>query len=292
MRDPNRELADFLRRARGRVAPAHAGLPRDERVRRVPGLRREEVALLAGVSSDYYTRLEQGRRIVPSASVIAAIARALGLDAAGRSHLWSLIELNNSGTPRKDKAQRARASLLQFIDSLDAPALVLGRRMDVVASNQMARALIADFDRMPARERNYARWMLLSDEAHTLFLDWDEQARTVVEALRFDIGGNSDDPAAAALIDELSSRSDEFATWWDEHAVHQRTFGTKRFLHPVVGRIDVQYETMTLSGDEDQTVFVYSTQPGTTSREAMNLLASWTLTPRHPAATHDTDADR
>ena len=251
----------------------------DTRVRRVPGPRREEVALLAGVSSDYYARLEQGRKITPSPAVVDAISRALDLDAAGRSHLQSLIERDGSRKPHRVPAQRARRSLRQFVQSLDVPAMVLGRRAEVLVTNLLARALLCDFERLPARERNYARWILLDEAARDLFLDWQEQARIVVQNLRLDVGRHPED-ASSPLVQELTAASPDFVRWWGEHAVSQRTFGTKRFAHPVVGRIDVQYETLLLPGDEDQTLFVYSTEPDTASREAMNLLASWTLSSR------------
>ncbi len=251
----------------------------DGRLRRVPGLRREEVALLAGVSSDYYARLEQGRSITPSPAVVEAIARALDLDTAGRSHLHSLIGRKTGVKPQRVSAQRARASLRQFLESLDAPAMVLGRRAEVLATNHLARALLCDFERLPARARNYARWILLDEGARTLFVDWREQARIVVQNLRLEAGRHPDD-ASSALVQELSSASPEFRRWWREHAVNQRAFGTKRLVHPMVGRIDVQYETLLLPGDEDQTLFVYSTEANTASREAMNLLASWTLSSR------------
>lgn len=272
----NKELGNFLRRARSRRDPEQTGLMPDTRVRRVPGLRREEVAVLAGVSSDYYARLEQGRSITPSPAVVDAIARALDLDAASRSHLHSLIESGSRRQTRRQTVQRARISLRQFVESLDVPAMVLGRRAEVLASNQLARALLCDFEALPARGRNYARWILLDLAARELFLDWEEQARIVVQNLRLDIGRHPED-ASSPLIRELTADSPDFMRWWDEHTVNQRSFGVKRFMHPVVGRIDVQYETLLLPGDDDQTLFVYSTEPDTASREALNLLASWTL---------------
>ncbi|WP_030456261.1 helix-turn-helix domain-containing protein [Herbidospora cretacea] len=274
----NRELADFLRRARSRVDPSRAGLPADDRIRRVPGLRREEVALLAGVSTDYYTRLEQGRRITPSAGVLDAIARALGLDAAGREHLGHLIGRASGARRRVPTVQRVRPGLHQFLDTLEGtPALILGRRTDVLATNRMARALISDFDALRPRERNYARWMFLTDQARDLFLDWDVQARAAVESLRLDVGHDPGDRAAEELVAELSERSPEFRRWWEEHGVYQRTFGSKRLRHPVVGELTVEYETLTMPGDPDQTLFVYTTEAGTASREAMRLLTSWAL---------------
>jgi transcriptional regulator with XRE-family HTH domain len=247
----------------------------------VPGLRREEVALLAGVSSDYYARLEQGRRIVPSPAVVDAIARALGLDAAGHAHLRALIGPPDAGTQhRAPSVQRARPELHLFLDALQAPAMVLGRLTEVLASNHLARALLTDFDRMPARERNYARWMFTSGEARELLADWDVQARAVVGSLRLNIGSEPGDPAARELVAGLASRSEQFRSWWEEHGVYQRTSGTKHFRHPVVGPLTAHYETLLLPGDQDQTLFVYTTEPGTPSRQAMDLLASWALTPQ------------
>ncbi|MFC5140043.1 helix-turn-helix domain-containing protein [Actinomycetospora rhizophila] len=275
----NRELADFLRRARSECDPARAGLPADARVRRVPGLRREEVALLAGVSSDYYARLEQGRRILPSPAVLDAIGRALELDAAGRAHLDDLVGL--AGTPRQRPraAQRVRPGLRQLVDALDGePALVLGRCTDVLAANRMARALFTDFDAIRPAERNYARWMLLDEDARALFADWEVQARAAVESLRLAAGADPDDRATGALVGELRERSPDFRRWWDEHRVHRRTHGSKRLCHPVVGELTVEFETLTPPGDPDTTLFVYTTEPGSSSRRAMDLLASWTLT--------------
>ncbi|WP_420116093.1 helix-turn-helix transcriptional regulator [Micromonospora sp.] len=282
----NRELADFLRRARSQQDPQRAGLPTDARVRRVPGLRREEVALLAGVSTDYYARLEQGRRIVPSPAVIDALARALNLDPAGRSHLENLIGVGSTESPRGrtrgvvSGVQRIRPGVQQLLDSLDTvPVLVLGRGSHVLAANRLARALFADFERMPARERNYARWILLDPAARELFVDWDQQARAAVESLRLEFGARPNDRTQTELIDELRTQSHEFDQWWNEHRVYQRTYGTKRLRHPVVGDLSIDYETLTLPGDKETTVFLYSTEPNSPSQRALNLLASWSLSP-------------
>lgn len=274
----NHELADFLRRARGQIDPSQAGLPPDGRVRRVPGLRREEVARLAGVSTDYYARLEQGRHITPSPAVVEAIGRALGLDAAGRSHLEDL--LGSAAAPGPGPArgiQRVRPGLYQLLDCLDGePALILGRRTAVLAANPMAKALFTDFDRLAPAQRNYARWMFLDDHARTLFLDWHDQARAAVESLRFEAGRDPDDRATADLVAELRERSREFDHWWQQHRVHQRTHGLKHLHHPLVGDLTVAFETLTPPGDPDTTVFIYTTEPGSPSRQAMDLLASWT----------------
>lgn len=283
MTGSNRELADFLRRARSARVPQETGLPADGRVRRVPGLRREEVAMLAGVSTDYYTRLEQGRRIVPSGQVLDAIAHALGLDDVSRTHMRDLVGATTTAPGRGGApVQRVRPGLYQLLDALDTqPALILGRRTDVLAANRMAKALFTDFDAMPPRERNYVRWMLLSDEARNLFLDWEVQARNAVDSLRFDAGKKPDDPRAQKLVGELSLASPEFRHWWSQHHVHQRTFGNKRLHHPVVGELTVDYETLSLPGDSQQTLYIYTTPPDSASRQAMDLLVSWS----HPQAT-------
>jgi transcriptional regulator with XRE-family HTH domain len=280
--ETNRELADFLRRARAQVDPSRAGLPPDGRVRRVPGLRREEVALLAGVSTDYYARLEQGRRITPSPAVVEALGRALGLDGAGRAHLRDLFGIGaapTTGGRRPPAIQRVRPGLYQLIDALDGePVLILGRRTDILAANRMARALFADFDGRPRRERNYARWMFLDEDARALFADWEDQARTAVESLRLEVGRDPRDRATTELVAELREHSAEFDRWWEQHRVHQRTHGSKRLRHPLVGELTVEYETLTLPGDPDTTLFVYTTEAGSPSRRALDLLASWTLT--------------
>lgn len=287
MAERNQELADFLRRARSQVDPERAGLPDDGRVRRVPGLRREEVAQLARVSSDYYTRLEQGRPITPSPGIVDAVAAALGLSDAGRDHLRHLIATSGTG-PRASRrrttaVQRPRRALLQLMDALDGvPAMLLGRRTDVLASNALARALFVDFDAMPAKDRNYARWMFLAPEARELLVDWEQQARLATENLRLDAGRDPGDPATQALVGELTIASAEFAGWWQEHRVFRRTSGDKRFRHPVVGDLTLQYETLALPGDDDQALFLYSAEPGSVHAEALGLLASWTM---HAATT-------
>lgn len=271
----NHELADFLKRARNAIDPMRAGLPGDGRIRRVAGLRREEVALLAGVSTDYYTRLEQGRRITPSATVLDAVARALGLDGTGRAHLNDLVGAQMSRREPARQAQRVRPGLRQLLECLDGtPAMILGRRTDVLATNGAVRALIADFDAMPWRERNYVRWMFMSAQARELFADWEIQARTAVENLRLDVGRNLGDAASIELVEELSAASEEFRAWWSEHRVHQRTHGTKHLRHPVAGALTVEYETFTAPGDADQVLFVFTTAADTSSRDAVASLVS------------------
>lgn len=277
MSDPHRQLGEFLRRARANRDPDGSGLLPDARIRRVPGLRREEVALLAGVSTDYYTRLEQGRPLTPSPQVLDALARALDLDDAGRAYLRALVSPVSTPAARSRPAvQRVRPGMHQLLDSLSShPALVLGHRTDVLASSALARALFADFEAMPARERNYARWLLLDDSARALFVDWEEQARTAVEALRLDAAATPDDVGMQRLVGELSVASTEFGQWWSGHRVHQRTHGTKRLHHPIVGALEVQFETFALPGDPRQVLYLYTTEPGSPSREALSILAAW-----------------
>lgn len=282
----NRELSDFLRRARAKADPQRVGVPPDGRVRRVPGLRREEVALLAGVSTDYYTRLEQGRRITPSDNVVDGIARALGLDDAERAHLRHLIGAGSRpGRRRPATAQRVRPGLHLLLETFSShPAMILGRRTDVLACNRLARVLFADFEAMRPRERNYALWMFLDDSARSLFVDWEQHARDCVESLRLETGSDSADQARNALVAELREHSPEFRAWWDDHGVHQRTYGEKRLRHLLVGDLTVHYETFTMPGDPDQSLFVYTTERGSSSEEALALLAGWTAAPSgaHP----------
>ncbi|GAB2795125.1 helix-turn-helix transcriptional regulator [Streptomyces chlorus] len=250
----------------------------------MPGLRREEVALLAGVSTDYYARLEQGRRITPSPAVLESLSRALNLDAAGKAHLQDLIGVTTVSARRRPVGvQRIRPGLYQLIDALDGePALILGRRTDILAANRMARALFADFEQLPPGQRNYARWMFLDDHTRTLFLDWEEQARAAVESLRLEVGRDPHDRATTALVEELREHSPEFDHWWQQHRVHQRTYGSKHLHHPLVGDLTVEYETLTLPGDPDTTLFLYTTEVGSPSKRALDLLASWTLTGSSP----------
>jgi transcriptional regulator with XRE-family HTH domain len=280
--DPHRELGEFLRTARASRDPQDTGLLADGRIRRVPGLRREEVALLAGVSTDYYARLEQGRHLTPSTQVLDALIRALDLDEAGQAYLRTLLAANGSPSPRvRPATQRVRPGLHQLLDSLSSqPALILGDRTDVLASTPLARALFTDFDAIPAKRRNYARWLLLDEHARALFLDWEDQARNAVEALRLDAATTPDDAGTQQLVGELSLASAEFRQWWSGHRVHMRTHGTKRLDHPLVGRLEVQFETLTFPGDPRQALYVYTAEPGSRSHEALALLAGWT----HPAA--------
>jgi transcriptional regulator with XRE-family HTH domain len=280
---PKAELREFLKSRRDRLRPADVGLSSGGQ-RRVPGLRREELAMLAGVSVDYYVRLEQGRDLTPSESVLDALARALRLDDTERAHLFALARPLRVpfATPDTGGNAEVRPSVQMLMDGLDQPAFVMGRRMDILATNRMARALLTDFDARPARERNHARWIFLDPATRDLYVDWPVVARDNVAILRHDVAQHPDDPELRELIGELSMASPEFRTWWAEHDVTTRNSGIKRYRHPVVGEMTIHFEAMRLA-DEDQLLFIYSVEPGTPSHDAMRLLATW-------AATRDAEA--
>nr|WP_246315975.1 helix-turn-helix transcriptional regulator [Kineococcus aurantiacus] len=271
-------MGDFLRSRRAATSPEAVGLPVAPG-RRVAGLRREEVARLAGVSVDYYTRLEQGRHASPSGAVLDALARALGLDPAGRAHLHDLA---GPSTARHERpvVQRVRPAVHQLLDSLrDHPAFVVGRRTDVLASNALARALLTDWDALPPRRRNYVRWLLLDPGARALFPDWPVLAAEAVGTLRLDAGRHPDDPLLNALVGELTIGCPEFARWWSDRRVHERTHGTKRLHHRVVGDVTIHFEALVLAGEDDQTLFTYSAEPGSASADNLRLLSSWATDP-------------
>lgn len=275
----NAELRDFLRSRRARISPEEAGLPRQPGARRVPGLRREEVAQLAGVSVDYYVRLERGRDINVSEAVLDALARALNLNDTERDHLFVLAR-HTRARRRPLPPQRVRPGVLRVLDSLvDTPALVLGRRRDVLASNRLARALFTDFDALPHRERNMARYMFLDEGARTLYVDWESAARSTVAVLNLYAGRYPHDPQLAELIGELSVRDRDFRRWWADHDVLRHTFGTKRLHHPLVGELTLAYEALNVADDPEQTLGLHTAERGSPSEHALHLLASWTNEP-------------
>ncbi|MFI6359894.1 helix-turn-helix transcriptional regulator [Streptomyces sp. NPDC050743] len=279
--EPNTELRDFLRSRRAKITPEEAGLGPQAGVRRVPGLRREEVARLAGVSVDYYIRLERGRPLNVSASVLDAVARALRLNDLERAHLFRLAKPART-RPRPLPAQRVRPGLRLLLENLtDVPALVYGRRLDILASNQLARALYTDFEALPVRSRNMARLAFLDDDFRSLYVDWEEAARGVVASLRLYAGRHPHDPALAELVGELSVQDADFRRWWAENDVFQRTHGTKHYHHPVVGDLILRYEAFTPADDAEQTLGVSTAEPGSPSAERLSLLASWAGSAHH-----------
>ncbi|MCZ1006556.1 helix-turn-helix transcriptional regulator [Streptomyces lydicus] len=272
-------LAEFLRSARARLSPQEAGLEEEGfGRRRVPGLRREELARLAGVSVDYYTRLEQGRSPSASAEVLDALATALRLDDAERAHLHTVARPSSARRKRRSRPQRVHPGTWDLLETLEAacrPGFVLGRRLDVLAHNRLAGRLITDFRALPAAQRNQARFVFLDPHARELYTDWDTVAADTAAMLRLDAGRHPDDPALSALVGDLSIRSQAFRRYWSDNKVHQRTTGTKGYHHPLVGDLTITYQALTPGDDPDQTLFIYRTEHGSSSETALRLLASW-----------------
>ncbi|GIF99054.1 transcriptional regulator [Catellatospora citrea] len=242
--------------------------------RRVSGLRREEVAQLAGVSVDYYIRLERGRNANVSAAVLTAVARALQLDETERRHLFALAGPTRQRAGGQPDQQTPRPGLLRVLDSItDIPALLLGHRLDVLALNHLARALYPELAAMPAGERNMARYAFLTDAARSLYVDWPDTARESVGMLRLYASHHPDDPRLAELVDELSSADPDFRRWWVNHEVYLPQHGTKPYHHPLVGPLTLAFEAFTPMGDPDQTLGLYTVEPGSKSEDALRLLA-------------------
>lgn len=284
------EIRDFLASRRARITPEQAGLPAYGGKRRVPGLRREEVALLAGISVEYYTRLERGNARGVSVSVLEGIARALQLDDAERAHLSDLVRAaNTSRSPRRRPAQqRVRPSVQRILDSMTgAPAFVQNGRLDILYANPLGEALFSELLRDPVGPPNAARFVFLDPRATEFFLDWETIANDVVALLRAEAGRDPYDRALSDLIGELSTRSEEFRVRWAAHDVRFHRTGVKRYLHPIVGDLTLVYEALELPGDAGQTIFAYTAEPNSPSQEALNLLASWSSSPVPTAAAEE-----
>jgi transcriptional regulator with XRE-family HTH domain len=289
------EFGKFLKAMRSRLTPEQAGIAATSGGRRVPGLRREEIARLADVSTDYYTRLEQGRNIHPSRAVMDSVARALRLDTGEQAHMMDLLEncakSQNSPIPE----QGVRPALRQLLDAVgNVPALVLGRRTDVLAGNRLAFLMLADFPAMPAAERNFTRWVFLDPRAHDLFRDWEMVAAEAVGTLRADIGRHPNDPQANQLVGELAVHSERFRQWWAGHRLATGSAGSVRLHHPVVGDLELNFEDLMLPDDPDQVLRVYSAKPDSPSADSVTLLGSFgaevLAAAESPQATEDTDA--
>ncbi|CAM5638535.1 helix-turn-helix domain-containing protein [Streptomyces aurantiogriseus] len=273
--DRRAELSEFLRTRRARLKPEDVGLPDFGRHRRVPGLRREELAQLAGVSVAYYTRLEQGNGRNVSAEVLDSIARALRLTDAEHAHLTHLAKPKHKKKPAA-RTQQARASLGQLLDQMEGvPAYIVGRRAEILAWNRMAAALFGDWGELPVAERNWARLVFLRPDYRELFVDWEQKAIDIVCALRMDAGCYPDDPRLSALVGELSVKSEDFRRLWATHDVKEKSHGVKRLKHPLVGELSLNFEGFRLLGDGEQSMVTYHADPGSPSAEALRLLASW-----------------
>ncbi|UGQ11082.1 helix-turn-helix transcriptional regulator [Yinghuangia sp. ASG 101] len=292
--DNRDEVREFLTSRRAKITPELAGLPVGGR-RRVPGLRRSEVAALADVSVEYYAKLERGNLTGVSPAVLEAIARALQLDGAERAHLRNLARAaDGSDTlarPRRRPAARQPAlhrSLQWTLDAVTAgPAFVRNGRMDLLAANALARAFYADAyafaeDAPNRRPANLARFQFLAPDARRFYPDWELAADICVAILRTEAGRNPHDKDLHDLVGELSTRSDAFRTRWGAHNVRHHGTGSKRFHHGVVGELTLAYEGLEMAAEPGLTLTVYTAEPGSPSAEALRLLASW-------AATHETE---
>jgi transcriptional regulator with XRE-family HTH domain len=280
--DVRAQIREFLSSRRARISLEQAGLPvyRGDR-RRVAGLRREEVAVLAGISSEYYVRLERGTATGVSESVIGGIAQALQLDEAERAHLLDL--LRTAGTtraPRRRPAQqRVRPTVQRVLDSMiGTPAFVVNGRLDVLAANDLGRALYALVYADPVRPPNTARFAFLDPQAPEYFRDWDRVANDTVALLRAEAGRNPYERGLSDLIGELSTRSEDFRVRWAAHNVRIHSSGVKRLHHSVVGDLDLSYESFPVPGDASQSMVTYVAEPGSASQDALSLLASWAAT--------------
>jgi len=283
--DTKGEIRDFLVSRRGRITPEQAGLSAFGRNRRVSGLRREEVALLAGISVEYFTRLERGNANGASEDVLEAIARALQLDEAERAHLFDLVRATNiTRAPRRRPPQdRVRPMVQRIIDTLrDVPAYVRNGRLDILSANTLGAALYSPLFEDPARPVNVARFVFLNPKAGDFFVDWNGIANDAVAILRTKAVQDPYDRRLSDLIGELSTRSEDFRRRWAAHNVKLACTYVKTLHHPVVGDLTLAWESLHLPNDPDQRILVYAAEPGSPSQEAMNLLASWAATPDEP----------
>jgi transcriptional regulator with XRE-family HTH domain len=278
--DVRAQIREFLSTRRARITPEQAGLPvyGGDR-RRVPGLRRSEVASLAGISPEYMTKLERGNATGVSESVIEGLAHALQLDDAERAHLEDLLRTAGTTRPprRRPARQRVRPSIQRILDSMTGtPAFVLNGRLDILAANDLGVALYSPIYAAAARPANTARFVFLDQQATEFFRDYDKAANDTVALLRAEAGRDPYDRDLSDLIGQLSTRSEDFRRRWAAHNVRIHTTGVKLLHHPVVGDLDLPFESLPAPADPGQSLLIYTAEPASPSREALNLLASWT----------------
>jgi transcriptional regulator with XRE-family HTH domain len=272
------ELGAFLRARRAQLSPRDCGLPETGGHRKVAGLRREEVAQIAAISVDYYTRLEQGR-VRASASVLATLSRALRLDEDQQAYLYEIAGKTGAAPRRRRAAQPVRPALRRLLGQLtQTPAVVLGRRMDILAWNPMAAALYTDFGSVPAARRNYVRLLFTDPGLRAMHADWAHDARDAVAALRMEAADDPGDPDLARLVGELSVQDPDFRTWWAERRVNRASYGTKHYRHPAVGDLTLDCDTWASPDGCGQRLMVLTAEPGTPSHDALQILASWSAT--------------
>lgn len=278
--DVRKDAAEFLRSRRARLSPQDAGLPAWGGNRRVKGLRREEVALLAGVSVEYYVRLERGNLGGASQSVLDSVANALQLDEAERAHLHDLARTSSTRVAAGRPTRRTvRPQVQWLLDSMTGTAAyVRNARIDILATNTLGRALYAPVFEMPGKP-NIARFVFLDPRSQGFFIEWSKVASEAAALLRTLAGENPYDQGLTELVGELSTRSDLFRTLWAAHDVRQHRTGIKRFHHPLVGEMTLSYESMALTADPGLRLNSYVAEPGSPSAEAFSMLASWATAP-------------
>ncbi len=282
------EIREFLTSRRAKVTPEQAGLPVYGRRRRVTGLRREEVALLAEISVEYYARLERGNARGVSSDVLDGIANALRLDDAERAHLVDLVRAANAGPPVRGRPdQHVRPSVKRVVDAITGIAAFVGNgRLDILHVNAVAGALYSEHLRDPIKPANSARFAFLNPAAREFYVDWNAVSHDIVAALRIEAGRNPYDRALSDLIGLLSTRSDEFRRQWAQHDVYVHRTGTKTLHHPLVGDMSLSFEVFELPADPGLTLATYSAEPGSTSEEALRELGRWSETRAKLAAAH------
>jgi transcriptional regulator with XRE-family HTH domain len=289
-RSGGNELGDFLRARRAALDLGRAGLPDDGRLRRVPGLRREELAQLAHVSTDYVVRLEQGRTRRVSRPVLDSLADALELAPDERAYLFTVADVAMVSPVRQPDEQQVDQQLRQLLDGMhDIPALIVGRRKDVLAWNSAAAALLADFGALPPGERNLIRLTFLDDAYRALYADWPRAARECVAVLRMEAGRHPDDPDLAALVDELSTRDADFRAWWGSHLVRGPRQLSKTYHHPVVGTLTLDVQQLSVDTKPDQLLVAYTAQPASPSQDALRFLLQWSGHTADRAEDHSAD---
>ena len=289
--DARNDIREFLISRREKVNPEQAGLPAYGTNRRVKGLRREEVAMLAGISVEYYTRLERGNAAGVSEDVLEGVVRALQLDEAERAHLFDLVRAVTATQPtrRRPTQERVRPTVQRILDSMTSPAYVRNGRLDLLAANTLGYALYSPVFTDTTGTPNTARFIFLNPRAADFFDHWERIAGDAVAILRAEAGRDPYDRRLSDLIGELSTRSEEFRVRWAAHNVKFHRTGAKTLHHPVVGDLTLDYEALDLPGDGGQRILVYSAEPGSRSQEALDLLASWASAP--VAAPVDEPAD-
>jgi transcriptional regulator with XRE-family HTH domain len=278
--DSRNEIREFLASRRARITPDEVGLIAYGRNRRVPGLRREEVAMLAGVSIDYYTQLERGKLNGVSDTVLDALAGALRLDEAERAHLFDLARTANARPrTRRPVRQQVRPAVRNILDAMtDAPSFIRNGRLDILYANRLARALYSPAFEASERPVNLARFAFLDPRAAEFYPEWEEAANTTVALLRTEAGRDPHDRGLSDLVGQLSTRSEEFRTRWAAHDVRLHRTGVKRFRHPAAGDLTLDFEAMEVAADPGLTLTAYSAEPGSPAHDTLKLLASWAAT--------------